>query len=151
MKGRMQSNRVTSDGSVVVYGNTCCFSGTSSFWKACMISFDPHCTSQGWNRAGLLNHHYVDKGAKIYKCIEIQDECVHVHTHVPRKEEAVHRLKLPKATSDDRGFSTTLIFCLLFHVRVIWSHTDSRAQTKQSGKSQRQEPIYSWSSPALDK
>ena len=153
MKGRMQSNCITSDGSMVVHGDTCCFSSTSSFWKACMISFDPHSASQGWNRARLLNHHYVDEGIEIYKCIKRyrMKESVHVHVHMPRKEETFHDLKLPKMTSDDRGFCTILVFCLLFHVRVIWSHSVSSAQTKQSGKSQRQEPICSWSSPALDK
>ena len=56
-----------------------------------------------------------------------------VHTHMLRKEESSHHLKLPKMTSDDRGFCIILTFCLLFHIRVIWSHADSGLRPNRVG------------------
>lgn len=59
------------------------------------------------------------------------------------KEEIFHHVQLSKMTSDDRGFCIILIFCFIFHIRVIWGDTDSRAQTKQSGNPHKQEPACS--------
>lgn len=85
----------------------------------------------------------------MYKEIQGESVCVsggiHTHMHTLRKEETSHHLKLPKTppqknpqkrpkmTSDDRGFCVILIFCLLFHIRVIWSHADSGLRPNRAG------------------
>lgn len=69
--------------------------------------------------------------------------CVQVHMRALRKEETLNHLKLSKMTSDVRGFCIILIFCFIFHIRVIWSHIDSRVQIKESGNPHRQESACS--------
>lgn len=55
----------------------------------------------------------LDEEAEIYKYIKRYGGvcvCVHMYMYTLRKEETFHHLKLPKMTSDDRGFWSVLIF-----------------------------------------